>query len=181
MADDVKRNPESPDGSYESPNQRHDDNHRRPSSSVPRTSYEQGTAVSREGKSNARAAVTRQASSTSAPDPNGLKLPIRVPIRETAAKAWKTIGEEFVVNRAFSKHKAFKQLQLAIMQNCDILSPDYLSPKDVVALAMDVEKFLKDNPEATGDDRTNIDLISDWLNGDSELNINIPDSHHRTV
>jgi hypothetical protein len=49
------------------------------------------------------------------------------------------------------------------MRNCAILSPDYLSPKDIVGMSMDIEKFLKENPEETGAGKSTLDIVSDWL------------------
>lgn len=103
-------------------------------------------------------------------------------IRPTAASTWKAIGVEFVKNRAESKHKAFKQLQLSIMENCAILAPDYLSPKDIVGMAMDVEKFLKDNPEVVNDSEDVIDVVARFLNGGAvDSKAAIPDSPHEVI
>ena len=76
---------------------------------------------------------------------------------------WSKIGTDFVHDRSTSLHRAYAKLQLAIMQNCALLSPDYLSPKDIVSMSMDIEKFLKDNPEKTGEGESALDVVSAWL------------------
>ena len=98
-----------------------------------------------------------------APASDDPSVPTAVAVTLAARETWAKIGDDFVHNRATSRHKAFKQLQLDVMRNCAILSPDYLSPKDIVGMSMDIEKFLKENPEETGAGKSTLDIVSDWL------------------
>jgi len=57
-------------------------------------------------------------------------------------------------------------MQLEIMEHCAVLSPDFFNPKDIVGMSMELELFLKNNPEATGEGKSALDVIADFLRGD---------------
>jgi hypothetical protein len=54
---------------------------------------------------------------------------------------------------------------LGLMENVAVLCPQVLGAKDLIQTTMDLEKFLKDNPEVSGEDQTPLDLTREFLNG----------------
>lgn len=75
------------------------------------------------------------------------------------------LGSDFVHNRHQSKHKAFAAMRDKLMLNLPTICPNYFAPKDVISTVMDIENFLRDNPESDGRNRTPAELVSDFLNG----------------
>lgn len=62
---------------------------------------------------------------------------------------------------------AFRQLEADIMVNFAILVPGSLSFDRLISTVMDIEKFLKDNPESDTGERNPLEIISDFLQGES--------------
>lgn len=74
------------------------------------------------------------------------------------------IGSNFLTNRERGRSTAFRQLERDIMANFSILVPTSLSFDNLVHTVMEIEKFLKDNPDATGDSDP-MKLFSEFLQG----------------
>jgi Fe-S-cluster formation regulator IscX/YfhJ len=84
------------------------------------------------------------------------------------------IGRNFLTNRKHGRSRAFKQMEEDIMANFPTLVPDSISFDSLVKTVMDIEKFLKDNPDSTAE-RNPAELVMEFLQGqpDSDTNIRI--------
>jgi hypothetical protein len=74
------------------------------------------------------------------------------------------LGANFLANRKHGRSKAFKQMEEDIMANFSILVPDSISFDSLIGTVMDIEKFLKDNPD-TVSDRNPSELVMEFLQG----------------
>lgn len=77
------------------------------------------------------------------------------------------VGEHYLAYRRQGRTVAVKQLIHDIMANFSVLVPNCMSFEQVVKTTMDLEQFLKDNPDQTTE-QSPMELFSEFLEGTPE-------------
>jgi len=91
---------------------------------------------------------------------------------EDAKSIIESIGRDFVKLREKGRSQAWAELEDRLMVNAHILiAAGMMSPKDWVALAIDIEQFRR---QEQGSQVAAGDWLSNWLSGDDEPKITSP-------